>query len=522
MLQPIRNKVKERQEISEVSSSAAPIRGWNTRDPLANMNPLFAIQLDNWFPSAGTVSIREGIASHVTGITGIAKSLFPWNGLTSQKLFTGTDAAIFQVTTAAASPTATGVARTNGYGNYINFRTTGGSYLVIVNGTDNLVYYDGTTWTSLANYTIGAGPGTIATNAISNINVYKRSIYFIGKNSMSFYYLPIDQITGVVSEFPLGALFPKGGKLVAMGTWTMDGGFGQEDYSVFITDKGQAAVYLGTDPSSATTWELKGVYNLAPPMGDKCFTNFGSDLLVLTARGLFSMTQILQKGGFAGTSALTDLIGEAWTVSAVSLPDAKGWECIEYPEKNALICNIPQTEFASSHQYVMNTKTGAWCRFKGWDGFSFVLFNRELYTSMITQVAKPFQPGNDFAASITAIAKGAFNYHKPRARLKHWDMVRPNLTISGKVAVNVAIDTDFSEGANWGAAVFNDSAVSRWDTAIWDQSQWASEPLPRIEWVTVAGEDSYCAAIRLRVIARDATVAWSATDMLYRPGALLG
>lgn len=520
MLNPLRSKPASQEESAQSSSTPAPIRGWNTRDPVAQMDPRFAVQLDNWFPGTGSVSLREGARNHVTAITGLVKSLFPWSGVSEQKLFAGTNASLQEVS-AAGSPVATGVARTLGYGNFINFRTTGQSYLVIVNGQDDLVYYNGTVWTSVANFSISGG-GSINTNLLANINSYKRSIYFIGKNSTSFYYLPIDQITGLVSEFPLGALFNKGGKLVAMGTWTMDGGFGQEDYSVFITSKGQAAVYLGTDPSSATTWSLKGVYNLAPPLGDKCFCNFGSDLLIMTTRGLFSLGQILQKGGFAGASALSDLISDPWVEAATLLPNALGWECIEYPDRSALICNIPQTENFSSVQFVMNTKTGAWCRFKGWDAFAFTLFNRNLYMGMDGKVALTFYPGNDFDTSITAIACTAFNYYSPKSRLKNWLSARPNLKIGGSVAVNVAIDTDFSHGNTWGAAVFNDSAVSRWDAAKFDENKWAAEPISRLDWVTVTGNASYCAAMRLRVIARDSTVAWSATDMLYKVGALLG
>ena len=102
-----------------------------------------------------------------------------------------------------------------------------------------------------------SGGGTLLTKDIVNLNNFKRSIYFLKKNSMSFFYLPIDSITGTVSEFPLGALFSKGGYLMAMGTWTIDGGFGTDDYCVFISSEGQAVVYKGTDPSSSTTWALR-------------------------------------------------------------------------------------------------------------------------------------------------------------------------------------------------------------------------------------------------------------------------
>lgn len=516
---PIRTQRAEQQETGTVVSTIAPTAGWNTRDPLANMKAQYAIQLDNWFPNAGSLALRPGAIDWVTGITGAVKTLLPWNGPSSSKLFGVTNAGIYEVTSSGVVG-ASVLARTEGYHNFINFTTTGGQYIVLVNGTDDLAYYDGTTWTTLALFAISGG-GNLLTNTISNISSFKRALYFIKKNSMSFFHLPIDSITGTVSEFPLGALFSKGGKLVASSTWTIDGGIGMDDFSVFITDKGQAAVYQGTDPTSATTWELKGVYDVAPPMGGKCFCRFGGDLLVLTNRGLFSMTQILRDTRMVENSAFSDVIGEAFTQAALDYPDAKGWEVVECPEWNALICNIPLGDYTYSNQYVMNTKTKAWCRFKGWNAFAFVRSNKKMYAAMDTKVAEVFKIGSDFGESITCEAKSAFNYFSPRARIKSWKMVRPNLTIAGVVAVNAALDTDFSDDAQYGAAVFNSGFSSRWDSSYWDTAGWASLPVPRVEWLTIAAADSYCSALRLRVIALDATITWSASDTLYEVGALV-
>lgn len=519
---PIRNQSPSRQEIATSKSTAPPVGGWNTRDPEANMDSKYALTLDNWFPDTGSVNLRAGATNFVTSIGSglVAKSLAAWKGPTSQKLFAFTDSGVYDVSTINVAGTLV-QARTSGYCQSINFVTTGGSFLVTVNGVDDLVYTNGTTWTTIASFAISGG-GTLLTPDIDNISSFKRSIFFIKKNSMSFFYLPIDSITGTVSEYPLGGLFTKGGKLVASGTWTIDGGVGMDDYSVFVTDQGQAAVYQGTDPSSASTWALKGIYDLAPPIGKKCFCRFGGDLLILTRRGLFSMTRTLRDKMMIQSAALSDTIGEAFTRSAGLNGDYDGWEVIEFPDYNAIVCNIPQGSYTSAHQYVMNTKTGAWCRFTGWDAFGFALYNKNLYMGMAGKIGQAFVPGNDFTASITATARTAFNYYTPRSRIKSWKLIRPNLIIGGSCAVNVALDTDFSAGTDYGAAVFNATTESRWDAATWDASAWSSEPVPRNEWVTVAAADSYCAAIRLRVIARSSTIKWSATDTVYTLGALVG
>jgi len=516
---PLATKRPRRQEIGQVMSVAAPIKGWNTRDPLANMDSRYAITLDNWLPGTGSVDVRPGMTAWETGIPAIVESLLAWKGPASEKLFAFTSAGVYDVTAGGVAG-ASVQARTSGYSCGVNFTTTGGAFLVTVNGVDDLAYTNGTTWTTIASFAITGG-GSINTNQLQNVNSFKRSLYFIPKNSMSFFYLPIDSITGTVSEYPLGGLFPKGGSLVAMGTWTIDGGFGSEDYSMFITSEGQAAVYLGTNPDSVSTWTLKGIYDLSPPLGLKCFCKFGGDLLVLTRRGLVSMTKILQDTRLSPSASLSDVIGEAFSVAMASTGEQRGWEVIEFPDKNCLVCNVPQAEFSFSHQYVMNTKTGAWCRFKGWDGFTFCFFNAKLYMGMVARVTQVFTPGNDLDASITAEAKTAYSYYSPRSRIKSWKLLRANLNIGGTISVNLALDTDFAKDGTFGAAVFNVTELSRWDSALWDASVWSMEPGPRNEWVTVAAPDSYCAATRLRVIARDATIQWSATDTLFEPGALV-
>jgi hypothetical protein len=55
------------------TSVPAPIGGWNGRDSLANMQPLDAVQLINWYPTPTDVTMRKGydVASVLTTSTGV-------------------------------------------------------------------------------------------------------------------------------------------------------------------------------------------------------------------------------------------------------------------------------------------------------------------------------------------------------------------------------------------------------------------------------------------------------------------
>lgn len=524
--QPIKSKRQSKGEISSSKTLIAPVKGWNARDPISNMGPGYALYLQNWWPTPTNVQLRKGAADHVTGLGATPiKSLAVWNarsGSPSKRIFGCTDAGIYDATTAGTFGAAVSTI-TDGRVYSVNFGTTGGSYLFCVNNTDDLRYYDGATWTTVANFAITGG-GTLLTNTISNINVFKRSLYFLKAGTMEFYYLPIDSIAGSVGRFPLGALFGKGGALVSMGTWSIDGGSGVDDYAAFVTDQGQVALYKGTDPASSTTWALQGVYDLSPPLGKRCFLKFGGDLLYISQDGVYPLSKALQSTTTNNTVAITDLIGNAFSQAAVSWGSNYGWQGIFSLNNSLLLFNIPTTAFSSATQFAMNTKSGAWAQFIGWDAFCWELMDNQLYMGMVGKVAKAWTGTQDFGSIISCYAKGAFDYLGARARMKNVNLLRPNLTINGGVSVSVGVDMDYSIGTAYGPAVIVPVTGTLWDSGVWSApaSMWADNPAPRLDWLTVACPEGYCAAVRLRVISSNATVEWSATDLAFEMGGIQG
>lgn len=485
------------------------------------MDRRYALYMDNWWPTAKTVQIRKGAMDHVTGLGATpVKTLLTWNGLSSSKMFACTDAGIYDVT-ASGTFGAPVKALTNGRVESVNFRGTGGSFLICVNGSDQLTYYNGTTWTDVANFTISGG-GTLLTTDISQIHSFKRGLFFIKKNSMSFFYLPIDQILGTVSEFPLGAIFAKGGYLVAQGTWTVDGGKGVDDLTVFVTSEGELAVYQGTDPSNSASWALVGVFDVARPIGARCFCKFGGDLLYMSYLGCVGISKFLQSTKIDLKPAITDTIAEAFTDAASNYGGNYGWEFCVSPNENILLVNIPLNEYQRSVQYVMNTNTGAWCRFTNWDTFCWTLYGNTLFGGMLGKVGKFWQDGGDFGNFIQCYVKQAYIYLTPRVRMKQVAMLQPIFRLGGKVAVDAAIDSDFEDLDDYGQASFTTVANSRFDTATFDSAVWGQVPQNAIDWITVGDKVGSAKALRLRVLASDATVEWSATNVLYQAGALQG
>ena len=129
------------------ASVSAPIGGWNARDSIANMPPLDAVTLNNFWPTPTDVQLRLGYSQFSTGITGQVNSLMNYAGVTNQKLFAAAGTSIYDASGSTAVPVKT---ITNDKLQHVNVGTTGGHFMVAVNGDDPALLYDGTNWISYA------------------------------------------------------------------------------------------------------------------------------------------------------------------------------------------------------------------------------------------------------------------------------------------------------------------------------------------------------------------------------------
>ena len=198
---------------------------------------------------------------------------------------------------------------------------------------------------------------------------------------------------GAAQELDLSAVAKWGGSLVSLGTWTIDAGYGVDDNLVFITDKGEIIVYRGTDPSSASTWALIGVWQIGAPLSKRCMMKYGGDLLVLTLDGLFPLASALQSSRLDPNVALSDKIQGAFATAAQNYKSNFGWGMVYNALNNALVVNIPVAT-GSQEQFVMNNITKSWCRFTDWNANTFNILNDELYFGGNQYVAKAWTTGS--------------------------------------------------------------------------------------------------------------------------------
>ena len=404
-----------------------PTSGWDAISPITAVPADRATTLINLIPQQGGIEVREGYDNWAYNIQtfGNVESLLVWEGPNSRKLFAVLGSKIYDVTSPGDYTTShdyiAGLTITSSRWQQTMFTTSGGNFLVAVNGADAPLNYNGTTWATTPSIT-----GATAANLIS-VTAHQRRLWFIEKDSTKAWYLPVESIGGAASLFNLGPLFKNGGALQAIGSWSIDGGAGQDDHLVFISTKGEAVVYVGTDPSSESTWGMVGVFEIGTPIGRRCITKFGGDLVVLTVEGIMSLTAILNVGREQGDKAnIAYNIGNAH-VSATALYSGNfGWEMTAFPERHLVIINIPVVEGVSSFQHVINTLTGAWCKFEGINTLCWKTFGSNVFFGGSMLVSKGFTTKGDFGSNITWECQTAFTGLKHPAMQKHVRMTRLN------------------------------------------------------------------------------------------------
>jgi len=523
MRSPAIVKSRNRQQVSQVVSYPSPIGGWNAVDPLASMKPTEAIALENWFPSTGYCEIRGGSSSHATGMTGTGKTLMVYSGLTgANKLFCTTASGTYDVSSAGAVG-ASVAARTNGKHQHVMFGDGTSQWLIAVNGVDKPLYYDGTTWTAVDGATSPALTGLTTTTLVS-LCIFKGRLMFIANDQMAFWYLASGVAGGALTKFDLSGVAQKGGYLMAMESWTLDSGAGPDDRMIFVTSQGEVLVYQGTNPSSSATWGLVGIYQTGRPLGRRCIVKQGSDLVILTQNGAFSINSIVQSTSSNYSSAVSRKIEFAFNEAARSYGSNFGWKAIVYPAQSAVLVNVPITEDGTHNQYVMNTITQSWCKFTGWDAEDFAVFNDELYYCQSTSVIKAWTGVSDQGANIVAYGKTAFSYFDRKNSLKKFRLYRPILQANGNIEYLVDMDVDFDDSEIVGSISNSRASGSLWGSARWGISLWGGGSGGRNitkNWQSANEYPGYNAAGKLKITTNSLTVKWLSNDYVFETGGIL-
>lgn len=506
------------RQVSKTVTLPSPVGGWNARDSLTAMGVADAVQLTNWFPLTTEVRVRAGCESWATGLGGQVESLMVYSSGTAEQMFAAAANSFFDVsnTGPVGAPVVTGL--NNSRWQWANVTTAGGSFMYTANGVDSPRLYNGTTWTAITGVSAPAITG-VTTTTLNNPITFKNRVFFVQEASLKTWYLPTNAVGGAANAVDISAVCDLGGYIVDHATWTIDAGQGVDDYYVMVTSMGEIIVYQGTDPSSASTWALKGVWRLGHPVGKRCLFKLGGDILMITQDGLVPLGAALQSSRVNPRVALTDKIQQAVS-SAVSIYGGNfGWQILYFARENMLIMNVPVEEGNNQQQYVMNTITKSWCNFTGWDANCWALYNDVPYFGSDGFICEGWTGASDDGDNINCNALQAFSNYGT-SNQKRFTMMRPMFRSNGSPAIFSGVNIDFMTDISPASLSFSPINYGIWDVGLWDVAIWGGDFSVIRNWQGATGLGEY-AGIVMQTATNNIETRWVSTTMVYEVGGVL-
>lgn len=578
---------------SQTEKFSAAANGWIANQSVDSPQTLQGAELlDNWFPTATGQEIRRGTELYATlgGGTDPVTAIFDYNNGNIKRLFASTATTIYDITV-VSSPmnyqlsTGTddivddlgnniGQLSTGGLevvdgqsgGAWVTtqFATTGGVFLVAVNGNDPMQIYDGEYWfpidqddvyqimydaqtspfqvgdtvtggTSGANgyvlhiessgtagilyitdvtgtfqdneaLTSANGAATsdgiampyyvgitgVDTSRLTYVWSYKNRLFFIEKDSLNVWYLPVDQISGVAEVFPMGGEFSEGGKLLFGSSWSLDssGDGGLSEQCIFVTDEGQVSVYQGLSPEPDQGWSRVGVYKIGKPLGNLAHKRAGGDIIIATDIGDVPLSQAINRDVAAlAPGAVSYAIETEWNIT-VQERRFNPWHCVLWPERQMAIVAPPTGDDQSPMVLVANARTGAWTRFTGWDITCMCVYDGRLFFgSKNGKVIEAYVTGMDEGLPFTASFVPLFRDLGSPMSLKIGKMGRAVLRGAQTVNDQVSMLTDYILSLPPSPAAAQITSDSVWGEAVWGQSVWGGRAEKQIQqrWASVGG-----------------------------------
>jgi hypothetical protein len=515
-------------------SIPAPVAGLNVRDGLAAMDARFAVEMTNMWPTAWGVYLRRGWQEHAA-VPGRVRSLMTYAAPSGvEALFAVPENGnIYDVTAPSLNPPISSTGLTSYLVESVNFTNVYGTSLVCVNGTDAPFRYDGTAWSGLV-YTgwivepVDPDPGTpLDPTKLVDVELFKRRLWFVEKDSTRAWYGATDELQGELKLFDVGEIFPRGGWLKDIGTWTVDTGTGINDNLVFVSSEGDIALFSGIDPEG-TDFNLIGVYGVGNPINRRTICKRGGDLLIATDEGIMSMAAIMAEQSELDARTITDAIKPLLSEIAISNDQLDNWDLLSVNRHEMLIYNARSRDGITT-QFVMNNTTKAWTTFTDVEANCWATREGEPYFGGTGIVGKFWVGGND-AQSIDGTIPGvyvhgrcvqAFNYFNTSGQQKHFRMARPVLRASTQPSVDIAMLVDYNPvnptyAQDPGDLIYN---YAVWDVSLWDEALWGQAYIPFLRWFNV-GAIGMAGAVAFSMKCAGELL-WISTDVTFESGGVL-
>lgn len=471
---------------------AAPILGMDTVSAGVSMPTGYSIYSYNMIGAEYGLRSRLGWREWATGLNGEqVRSILPFTGSagngSANRLFACTETGIWDVSASTTTPTqvvtfgSPGVDA--GWGTSTVFvNSAGGHFLCYCDeGNGYYVYVEATdSWTQGG---LPATPVTVADPArLAFVMGWKNRLWFVEKDTATGWYLDIGAVTGAATKFNFGARFKAGGDLRGLWSWTYDGGSGIDDALVAVSGGGDVVVYKGTDPASASTFALSGVwYAGAVPAGRKLCTDFGGDLLFMSSTGIQSMSKLVSGGSSFAAQYETARIANLFAQLQATSSNLRGWGMRIHPKDAALMVTIPVAAGQPTAQLVMSLTTHGWHQYRDmpmgvcaepWGGtLYFGTEDGRVCTNDGDVDGVLLADPNSYSPIYWSCLTGFTNMGRPTQKQVHF--LRPTiLSQGGSIPHEIAarFRWDLTEIPSISATPT--SGGSLWDIGLWDTAVW--------------------------------------------------
>lgn len=179
---------------------------------------------------------------------------------------------------------------------------------------------------------------------------YKQRLYAIEKDTTKVWYAGLSAISGAMTSFDVGDYVRLFGTLSFGFTWSLNQGLSNEEVWGVCTTEGEILLYSGDYPGAAN-WSIITRVRIPPPLGNQSFIQLGQDVLIVTTRGVISLSGIISSRGMNESF---------YNVSLKLGPNFGG---VDVPPVQDLF--FPIIYFASesaAYIYALNYERGAWSR----------------------------------------------------------------------------------------------------------------------------------------------------------------
>ena len=487
------------QRSSYRATMPAPTGGWNTRDDIGNMPAADAQVLDNWIPDVASVKPRQGFAQFASGVgSGSVDTLATFvTNLGANKFIAVGGGSIYDITSGTASSLASGLPQ-------VPFDTVSfNNRLILVNGAAQKEY-NGTTVTD-----------AIFSDAISSrffaAHVFKNRVYYAATDELAFWYTELFASTGIITKFPLAGIAEKGGSVVAINSWTTDGGSGPDDFLTIITSKGEVLVYQGTDPG--LDFAIVGRFYVGPIVSNHAITQIYGKLFVVTERDyIYLPDQLIVKGGGKDTK-----LSGAAADAVKRFKNIVGWQAYYSANEGLLIVNVPVSN-NESVQHVLNVKTGAATRFTGLNAKSWTEFGGSLYFGGVDGTVNKYTGANDGGSAIPCIARSAPSLLRSQSE-KLIKAYQSRINSNGNLTLSTGLIFDFGRLETKQTQTIS-TETSTVLSVDWPWT-WPDEIDPsRTEWFRGSGRGVYVQHY-METNIKNIEVAWFGNEFIVEPGGIL-